>query len=441
MAAAVLLAFAGAVALCVALSLPVYCALFAGLALFSGYALKLGFRPREVLAMALEGRRTLMIVPPVLLVIGMLTGCWRASGTIAAIVCAASELLTPALFLPGAFLMNALVSFLTGTSFGTAATMGVITMTIGSAFGVPAWLAGGAMLSGAYFGDRASPVSSSALLVAAVTGTDFNANVRTMLADGAVPALAALAAYGAAGLAVPAAPGAAVAIRPLFEQGFVMNWAAALPALLVALLALLRLRVIYILAAGVAAGALAAVFVQGMDAADLLAALWGGYRCPVPQLAPMVDGGGVTSMLPVVLILAVCSCYSGLFRGTRLLSGIRAVIDAVARRTTSFFAMACASALTVGLCCNQALPIMLMKDLAGHLRSDKRELMLDIEDSVVVIAALVPWSISCAVPLSSAGAPVGSIAAAFLVYAIVLWRLATQRERPEAVRQSDAPED
>ena len=116
--------------------------------------------------MALGGVKTVSGILLTFLVIGVLTAFWRASGTIPVIVCYASGLIRPSVFLLMSFLLNCGISFLTGTSFGTAATMGVICASMGSAMHISPVLTGGAVLSGAFFGDRCSPLSTSALLVA-----------------------------------------------------------------------------------------------------------------------------------------------------------------------------------------------------------------------------------------------------------------------------------
>ena len=96
--------------------------------------------------------------------------------------------------------MNCLVSFMTGTSFGTAATMGVISMTIAGTAGVNPVISGGAVISGCFFGDRCSPLSSSAILVASVTETNLFDNIRNMLRTAAVPFALTCLIYGAIGL-------------------------------------------------------------------------------------------------------------------------------------------------------------------------------------------------------------------------------------------------
>lgn len=138
----------------------------AGICHFALYAIRKGFSLPEVLGMSAQGVRAAKNILTTFVLIGILTSLWRAGGTIPAIVCYSVRVMEPRLFLVCSFLLNCLVSFLTGTAFGSAATMGAVCMTMAAALGADPLMTGGAILSGVYFGDRCSPVSTSALLVA-----------------------------------------------------------------------------------------------------------------------------------------------------------------------------------------------------------------------------------------------------------------------------------
>ena len=170
---AVLTLFAVLLIGALAAGVPILYALIAGLILFSAYSLKCGFTLEQTWKMCLKGVNTVKNVLITMTIIGVLTGLWRSSGTIPAIVGYCVQLITPSVFLLLTFLLNSLVSFLIGTSFGTAATMGAICIAMAQAMDISLALAGGAAISGAFFGDRCSPVSTSTLLVAEVTHTDM----------------------------------------------------------------------------------------------------------------------------------------------------------------------------------------------------------------------------------------------------------------------------
>ena len=148
---------------CLLSGISIVYALMAGYLIFFGYGLVRGHSAAELLRMSGSGVRKVRNILITFGLIGMLTALWRAAGTIPAVVSYSSQLIRPSAFFMFVFLLNCLVSVLTGTSLGTAATMGVICMAIGSAMRMSPVITGGAVISGAYFGDRCSPVSTSAL--------------------------------------------------------------------------------------------------------------------------------------------------------------------------------------------------------------------------------------------------------------------------------------
>lgn len=169
----VMLAFIAVLMGCVAMDISVVYALVVGYFIFFLYGVKQGHGPKKVFMMSVSGVKTVKNLLITFLLIGMVTGLWRAAGTIPMIICYASKLINPAAFILIAFFLNALVSVLIGTSFGTVATMGVVCMTMARAMGINEIYVGGAIISGIFFGDRCSPVSTSALLVSELTKTDL----------------------------------------------------------------------------------------------------------------------------------------------------------------------------------------------------------------------------------------------------------------------------
>ena len=161
----VILAFIAVLMTCVILDISIVYALAVGYFIFFFYGVKRGFGAKNVFMMSVKGVKTVKNLLITFLLIGVVTALWRAAGTIPMIICYASKLIHPSVFVLIAFLLNALISFLTGTAFGTAATMGVICMTMALAMGIEPLYVGGAILSGVFWGDRCSPVSTSALLV------------------------------------------------------------------------------------------------------------------------------------------------------------------------------------------------------------------------------------------------------------------------------------
>ncbi len=419
----VLLVFCGALLVCLLLKLSILYALVFGLLLFLLHGRRRGLCWAELLRTALEGVRTVRNILLTFVVIGVMTALWRMSGTIPVLVCTASALIRPSIFVLMCFLLNCLLSLLTGTSFGTAATMGVICAAMGAAMGVDARLIGGAVLSGAYFGDRCSPVSTSALLVAEVTGTVIFDNIRRMLRSALVPFLLSCAVYALLGLRA-AAPGAAPDLRALFGREFSLALPALLPAAVILLLSLLRVPVRPAMAASILCAIPLCLFVQHRTVPELFSAAVFGYHAADAEIAAMLDGGGILSMLTVGAIVCLSASYAGLFEKTGLLDGVRSGIQSLAGRLGRFAAVTLTSLVACAVSCNQSLSTVLCAQLCGGLYEERGALALDLEDTVVVIAALLPWSIACSVPLTTVGAPASSVFLACYLYLLPLWRLA-----------------
>ncbi len=417
-----LLLFCAALLCCIALDISILYALFLGLLLFLFYGRRRGFAWRELGRMALEGVRTIQTILLTFLLIGILTALWRASGTIPAIVAYASSLIRPGVFLLTAFLLNCGVSILTGTSFGTSATIGVICVTIGAAMRMDLRLVGGAVLSGAFFGDRCSPVSTSALLVSALTETDIFDNIRRMLRTALVPFLLTCAVYAALGLLRPSA-GEVMDLRALFGREFRLHWLCLAPAAVILLLSLLRAKVRLTLCVSILIAVPLCLFLQRVPPWELARAAFAGYRAADAQVGAMLNGGGIVSMLRVTGIVCLSASYSGLFRQTGLLDGARRGIQALSHKTTPYAATLLTALLSGMVACNQTLTIMLTRQLCEGDYTDGSDLALDLEDSAVIASPLIPWSIAGGAPLASAGAPLGALLFACYLYLLPLWRL------------------
>lgn len=173
-------AFLAAVLACLLAGHSILFAILLGRVLFCSLGLRQGFSLRELGTMAWKKGREALIVVAVLLSIGVLSALWRTSGTIAWFLYHGLRLISPNTFLLVVFLLCAVLSMLLGTAFGVTGPAGVVLITLARAGGVDLGMTAGAIVSGAFFGDRISPVSSSAALVAACTQTELYSNVKQM---------------------------------------------------------------------------------------------------------------------------------------------------------------------------------------------------------------------------------------------------------------------
>ncbi|MBQ3548455.1 MAG: sodium:proton antiporter [Oscillospiraceae bacterium] len=430
---AVLLVFALSLLLCLVLDISLLAALVFGFFLFCGYGLYRGHTLAAVGRMALSGIKTVKNILFLFVLIGMITAFWRASGTIAYIVYHATAVFSPATMLLSTFLLCSVLSVLTGTAFGTAATMGVICATIARSMGLDPILIGGAVLSGSYFGDRLSPMSTSALLVSTITGTDIYDNIRKMIPVSIVPALLSCVVYFFLGRSAHSA-GSAAEICTLFEESFTLTPWLLLPALVIVVLSLCKVSVKITMSVSILLAAVLSAAVQGLSLTEILRMALLGYAPAEAALIPIMSGGGLLSMVNVFCIVCLSSTYAGIFKGTGLLNSIKHRLTALAETVTPYGSMLLTAIITVMISCNQTLAIMLTCELCDEMVADKTTRAAYLENTAVVIAPLVPWSIACAVPLHTVNAPALSIAAACYLYLLPIWNyilvLHGSRQRP-----------
>ncbi len=422
MEAAVLIIFAAALVSCVAADISVLYAMVAGYALFFAYGIIKKHSVRDMLRMSLKGMNTVKSILVVFLLIGVLTAMWRSSGTIPMIICSAAELVRPAFLLPAVFLINCLVSILIGTSFGTAATVGTICMAIGRTAGISPLLLGGAILAGAFFGDRCSPMSTSAHLVCELTDTDIYGNIKNMIRTAVVPFVLSCVIYGAIGLLYAGAEFSTEALD-ILRNGFNMHWILIVPAALIIIMSLMRINIRWVMLVSIVISAVLSLTVQDTKPGEILRSMITGYHAPTPDLASMLDGGGLISMVEVSLIVLISASYSGIFDGTGMIDGLKERTAAISRKASTYAATFAAGILAAIISSNQTLAIIMTKQLCSDNYRMPSELALDLEDSAVVMSPLVPWSIASAVPLSVVGAPSMAVAAAFYLYLLPLTRL------------------
>ena len=380
--------FLAAVAACLIVGYPLVWALLLGLGLFFALGLRRGFSARVLAAMAWKQGREALIVVPVFLLIGVVTALWRASGTISFFLYYGLRGIAPGFFLLAAFLLSAALSFALGTSYGVTGTAGVVLITLARSGGVDLAMAAGAILSGAYFGDRCSPMSSCATLVAACTQTRLYDNVREMLKTAALPTVLTVAVFALASVQNPMSAVDGSVLSALSE-GFALHWSVLLPAAPMLILPLLR----------------------------------------VPVKWAMAISAAIALVLTVILLIT--SLYAGILEGIDALAPAKTHVERLAGRLGLFPATALVSTALVMVFCNQAVTVMLdtqlLADSYAIRGASRTELAMDIANSGVVIAGLVPWSIAITVPLSMLGVGIEAIPWCVLLYLIPFCYLVTKR--------------
>ena len=433
-----LIAFAGFIvcmAVSLALEITMLLPLGIGLILFSSLAMRRGFSLKQLLRFAADSLKESFIVVGILLIIGCLTGMWRMSGTVAYFVTLGVSAIPPQVFILAAFLMSSLMAYALGTSFGVTATAGVILMSIANAGGVDPVLSAGAILSGVYVGDRGSPAASSANLVAVLTHTDMRKNVREMLKTSIVPFLLCCLIYGLLSLKAPMQSVDTEILNTLGEE-FALEWYCIIPAVLMIVLPFCKLSIKLSMAVSLAASVAVAMLVQQVSLLECFKVMILGYTANNAALTDMISGGGVVSMLEICGILMLSCSYGTIFEGTGLIASVNEKICGIADKIGRFPAMLLLGVLTPAVLCNQTVATIMQSNLSNGLYGDsedeKNSKMIDIENSVILIAGLIPWCIACSVPLAMLNADARAVPMGFYLWLVPLWWLIRSKMKNKA---------
>ena len=405
---------------CMALGWSLSWGLALGLVCFTLVGLRRGLSLRALVRMAGEGARTSLVVLRILVLIGILTGLWRASGTIAFFVHTGLEWMHPSAFYLAAFLLASALSMAFGSSFGVAGTAGVILAAIARSGGASLAVTGGAVLSGAYLGERLSPASSSAALTAALAGVEQHDFQLRMWRTTPLPLALSLVFYGGISLLHPIQQVDQTILRAL-EEGFDLSWTVVLPVVILLVLPFFKVSAARSILVSCGAAAVLAVWEQGRPLAEVAWSCVAGYVVEQPELTGILSGGGLLSMVNGMCIVLLSCASSGILNGAELLEPVKARLERMARRTGLYVTTAAVSVASAALLCNQSIALVLTGQMMGESfrRSGKDGLLLSqaLGNTAIVLAAVVPWSIAGSVPLEAMGASALAIPFSFFLFA------------------------
>ena len=212
----------------------------------------------------------------------------------------------------------------------------------------------------------------------------------------------------------------------IFGNSFNLSYIALIPALSILLLSFFKVKVKLTILISVVLAFILSLTIQKMSVSYVLETMIFGYTAPNAQLGEMLNGGGVLSMLNVFIIICISSTYAGIFDGTGLLNDLKYKIKKLSKKTSMFNIILGTSIIASMIACNQTLAVLLTFQVLNDIQTDKRQFAIDIENTTIVIAPLVPWSIASAAPLTTIGAPTSSILFAVYLYFIPIWRFILQ---------------
>lgn len=395
--------------------------LLIGFFAFAAVALRRGCSVRDIAGLTCKGIKKGLVVVLVMVCIGVLTAMWRYGGTILFFVYYGVSIITPKVFILAAFVLSAVLSYALGTSFGVSGTMGVILMSIAVAGGADTVITGGAIISGVYFGDRCSYASSSAILTAMLTETDMQKNVPMMMKTGLIPIGTAAVLYAILSFTHPMNATDPV-ILSVIRENYSVAWPTVIPALIMFILPLFKVdvKITMLISAACAFGT--AVALQGVSVQDALVACVMGVPGDGTELGDMLAGGGIKSMFEICLILMISCSYSEIFEAADMLAPVTKKMSGMMNRIGRFASVTIVGILSCAVFCNQTIgdivTVNVVKDAYKEVGGTPEEFAMDIENSLIVLAGIVPWCLACKVPLTLIGADFSSAPYAFSLYLI-----------------------
>ena len=371
----------------------------------------------------------------ILLVVGALIGTWILAGVVPTMIHYGLLVLSPSVFYATACVICALVSVATGSSWTTAGTIGIALVGIATAQGLNLGLAAGAIISGAYFGDKMSALSDTTNLAPAVAGTDLFTHIRHMVWTTGPSIAAALALFTVAGFAAPAPATTAeldVVLEALDEQ-YALGPHLLLPVALVLALVLRRVPALPALLVGALAGAVFAALFQGDTVVAFAAdpdlprplavvkgcwiALFDGFTLDSGNAAldDLLSRGGMSSMLTTIWLIMSAMIFGGIMESTGQLEALAQRILHAARSTGSLIAATLFTSFgTNVLASDQYIAIVLPGRMfrAEYERRglDPRNLSRTLEDGGTITSVLIPWN-TCGAYMA------GTLGVATLTYA------------------------
>jgi len=367
-------------------------------------SLRLGLDWRSIEDGMVHGMQLALQACVILLVVGTTIGAWAQCGTIASMVYYGLEVLSPSWFLPASCVICLIVSTSIGSSWTTAATVGVALMGIGGALGVPPPMTAGAVLSGAYFGDKMSPLSDTTNLAPSIAGSELFEHIRAMMYT-TLPALVlALIGFTVLGIletrdAAGYDPGLVAALRDgLASSQHVSPWLL-LPPVIVIGLAVARVPAVPALMAATFLGGLAGWIAQDVTLGGWLQVLYDGYTSQTGNalVDDLLSRGGMSSMLDTIALILCATAFGGIMERAGF---IETLLQVLLKRVRSAGGLVTATVVScVGsnfLLCDQYLAIVLpgrmYREAYPAFGLQRRMLSRTLEDGGTVTSCLCPWN-------------------------------------------------
>jgi Na+:H+ antiporter, NhaC family len=364
----------------------------------------------------------------ILILIGGLAGTWLLGGVVPAMIYYGLDLINVQFFLPTAVIISALISLSTGSSWSTTATVGIALMGIGQTIGIPAPVVAGAVISGAYFGDKLSPLSDTTNLAPAMAGTDLFTHIRYMLYTTVPSLIIALILFTVLGLGYKdgALDAAEVAeVQSLLSAQFnITPWLFLVPAIVILLISQ-KVDALVAITVGIFSGLAAALVFQQPLLLELgtgthpiyeiaMRSVYGSIAVPSehPILSDLLSTSGMSGMLGTVWLILSAMAFGGAMEAAGFLATITNAIIYFARGSASLITSTLVACGVLNVTASDqylaiVVPGRMFKDVYRERGLAPENLSRTLEDSGTVTSVLIPWNTCGAYQSSVLGVATG----------------------------------
>lgn len=352
--------------------------------------------------------------------VGFLIGSWMFSGTVPMIIYYGVQIVNPKFLLVTAFIITAIVSTVTGTSWGSAGTIGVALMGIAGGLGVSLPATAGAVVAGAYFGDKISPLSDTTNLAPIAAGSELYEHIKHMFYTTIPATVASLIIYLVVGLGASGDVNTPETVNAMLAQlDGMFNWniILLLPVIIIVTGSLKKWPTIPMLGTSLFS-ILLGVFVQGYTFKDGFTALIKGFDVSMTgyegeviwEVTRLINRGGVVSVTGTTVLIFCAMGFAGVVSKSGMLDVVLQTIMTKVRTTSGIILSTIASCFTVAFVTGSSylsilIPGELFKDMYVKRNLHPKNLSRTLEDSGTVLVPLIPWSAAGAYMTATLGVP------------------------------------
>ncbi|PAB59686.1 Na+/H+ antiporter NhaC [Anaeromicrobium sediminis] len=365
-----------------------------------------GFKWSDIESGIIDTIKASMQAILILMIIGSLIGTWILGGIVPAMIFYGLKILSPGIFLIATCLICSIISVATGSSWSTMGTVGIALLGIGTGLGIPTGMIAGAIISGAYFGDKMSPLSDTTNLAPAMAGADLFDHIKHMIFTTGPSYIITLVFYGVLGMKFAGKSIDAVSINTILSalnDEFFISPILLLAPLLIIFMVAKKVPALPGLIGGSVLGALFGTVFQGASISKVIASAHYGYSTDtgIEVVNKLLNRGGIHSMMWTVSLILIALSFAGVVERTGM---VKAIVDRILKLAKNDGSLITATICTC-IFTNFAtgvqyvalvLPGRMFKDVYRERGLAPKNLSRALEDSGTLVAPLVPWSTDAA---------------------------------------------